>query len=184
MTPFENQNIQTQDNPFSPKGRFSRLSYLAWMFITSMIYSFALLIVIGIASVSLIASGAGFDILSITSTGLGIFATLLFVFVIIAFSIISICITVRRLHDLNKSGWLWLLYLVPLINIIFAIYVFVAKGTEGSNDYGAPRPTEQTEKILGILYAVMLAIFILAYGGIMTWAISMQSQLPMLQQLE
>ncbi|SPL70648.1 hypothetical protein KPC_1826 [Acinetobacter stercoris] len=71
MTPFENQNIQTQDNPFSPKGRFSRLSYLAWMFITSMIYSFALLIVIGIASVSLIASGAGFDILSITSLLLG-----------------------------------------------------------------------------------------------------------------
>ncbi|MEN8281631.1 DUF805 domain-containing protein [Acinetobacter gerneri] len=182
MTSFEQQTIHPQDNPLSPKGRFSRLSYLAWMFITGMIYSFALSIVIGIAAVALLTS-ASFDISTLATTGLGIFAIALFVLVVVIFMIFSICISIRRIHDLNKSGWLWLLFLVPVVNVIFSIYLFVAKGTEGANNYGPLRPTEQTEKILGILYAVMLAIFIVAYGALLAWAISMQNQLPNLQQI-
>jgi uncharacterized membrane protein YhaH (DUF805 family) len=45
---------------------------------------------------------------------------------------------VKRLHDLNKSGWLWLLGLIPLVNVFFGIYLLFGKGTEDSNDYGAP----------------------------------------------
>jgi uncharacterized membrane protein YhaH (DUF805 family)/type II secretory pathway pseudopilin PulG len=45
---------------------------------------------------------------------------------------------VKRLHDLNKSGWLWLLGLIPLVNFCFGIYLLFGKGTDGSNDYGAP----------------------------------------------
>ena len=45
---------------------------------------------------------------------------------------------VKRLHDLNKSGWLWLLALIPLVNLFFGIYLLFGKGTEGANDYGDP----------------------------------------------
>jgi uncharacterized membrane protein YhaH (DUF805 family) len=45
---------------------------------------------------------------------------------------------IKRLHDLNKTGWLYLLGLVPIVNFFFAIYLIVWKGTEGDNRYGAP----------------------------------------------
>ncbi len=48
----------------------------------------------------------------------------------------GIMLSIRRLHDLNKSGWFLLLSLVPLVNIIFAFYMWLAPGTNGWNDYG------------------------------------------------
>ena len=55
-TPFSNQQnlLDGKDNPFSPKGRFGRLSYLAWMFIVGMLYTCTLFIVAGIAGVSIL----------------------------------------------------------------------------------------------------------------------------------
>ncbi len=49
-------------------------------------------------------------------------------------SALSLC--VRRLHDLNRSGLLWLLSFIPVINFFLAIYVIFFKGTEGDNRYG------------------------------------------------
>jgi formylglycine-generating enzyme required for sulfatase activity/uncharacterized membrane protein YhaH (DUF805 family) len=54
--------------------------------------------------------------------------------------------TIKRLHDLNKSGWLWLLGLIPLVNVFFGIYLLFSKGTEDSNDYGEP-PENLLKKI-------------------------------------
>lgn len=42
----------------------------------------------------------------------------------------------RRWHDLNMSGWMGLLTLVPLINLITLIYLMCARGTQGENKYG------------------------------------------------
>ena len=44
---------------------------------------------------------------------------------------------VKRLHDLNKSGWLILLCCVPIVGWIFALYMLFADGTVGPNPYGA-----------------------------------------------
>ncbi len=63
----------------------------------------------------------------------------------ITFSIISIIagiagifMGIKRLHDLNKTGWLYLLSIVPLVNLFFWIYLLVWKGDEGDNQYGSP----------------------------------------------
>ncbi len=72
-----------------------------------------------------------------------------------------ICITIRRLHDLNKSGWLCLVFLIPLVGTIFSIYVMAAQGTEGENNYGIKRPTEQTGKVIGCLYLVLMIVYLL-----------------------
>ena len=45
--------------------------------------------------------------------------------------------SVRRLHDLGKSGGYILLFFVPIINVALFIYLFFAKGTVGCNEYGA-----------------------------------------------
>ena len=44
---------------------------------------------------------------------------------------------IRRLHDLDQSGWLVLIMFVPIINLIFLVYLLFVKGTVGSNRYGS-----------------------------------------------
>lgn len=48
----------------------------------------------------------------------------------------NIAVTIRRLHDINKTGWLYLLYLIPLIGPIVLFVFFVQEGTRGPNQYG------------------------------------------------
>ena len=48
----------------------------------------------------------------------------------------GVCITIKRLHDLNRPGWHWLLLMIPLYNIYLGITLLFRKGTEGSNDFG------------------------------------------------
>jgi len=43
---------------------------------------------------------------------------------------------IRRLHDLNKSGWWLLIALVPLVGILVLIFWFAGRGTEGENRFG------------------------------------------------
>lgn len=59
----------------------------------------------------------------------------------IAAGISNIMLTIRRLHDIGKSGWWILLFFVPLVNVIFYLYVYLKKGTDGPNEYG-PDPLE------------------------------------------
>jgi len=55
----------------------------------------------------------------------------------IAASIGAFMLIIRRLHDMNKSGWYLLITFVPLIGLIFLIYIFFAPGQVGWNKYGA-----------------------------------------------
>lgn len=36
--------------------------------------------------------------------------------------------TIKRLHDINLSGWFTLLMIVPIVNILFGAYVVLKKG--------------------------------------------------------
>ena len=57
-----------------------------------------------------------------------------------ALSVIGLSVTVRRWHDLNKSGWWVLINLIPVLGSIYAFVMqgFVA-GDQGPNQYG-PAP--------------------------------------------
>ena len=57
----------------------------------------------------------------------------------IGLSIVGLSITVRRWHDLDKSGWYALLGLIPYVNFIVGLYLLFAPGTDGPNQYG-PAP--------------------------------------------
>ena len=46
------------------------------------------------------------------------------------------CVSCRRMHDLDKSGWLMLVSLIPLIGGLIVLYWLVSEGTEGPNYYG------------------------------------------------
>lgn len=61
---------------------------------------------------------------------------LAFLVVIALATVAQWMVLIRRLHDLNLSGWWSLLYLVPYVDIIFCLYVLFAKGTDGPNRFG------------------------------------------------
>jgi len=50
----------------------------------------------------------------------------------------NIAVSIRRLHDTNKSGWMFLLFLIPCAGIIIWIIFMVQEGTPGDNNYGPP----------------------------------------------
>ena len=43
---------------------------------------------------------------------------------------------VRRLHDLNKNGALFLVSFIPVVGLIFMVYLFFKEGTVGWNRFG------------------------------------------------
>jgi uncharacterized membrane protein YhaH (DUF805 family) len=51
----------------------------------------------------------------------------------------SLSVAIRRLHDLDRSGWWIFLVLIPLIGAIVLIVWYCTKGTEGSNRFGPDR---------------------------------------------
>lgn len=51
----------------------------------------------------------------------------------------SLGLAVRRLHDTDRSGWMVLLSLIPIIGTIWLLVLFVTRGTAGDNRFGADR---------------------------------------------
>ncbi|EMJ3465381.1 DUF805 domain-containing protein [Vibrio harveyi] len=49
----------------------------------------------------------------------------------------GIAVTVRRLHDIGRTGWWVLIGLIPLIGLIVLIVFAATDGNKGSNEYGA-----------------------------------------------
>jgi uncharacterized membrane protein YhaH (DUF805 family) len=45
---------------------------------------------------------------------------------------------VRRLHDTGRSGWWYLIGLVPLVGVIILIVFLAGEGNPGQNEYGPP----------------------------------------------
>lgn len=106
---------------FTSAGRLNRKSYIY----RSIFLSLVLGIIQGILELATVAIEA-LELL---------FAVLLLALCIFGF-VASIMMLARRLHDLDKSGWWMLLLFVPLVNILFYIYILFFKGTEGPNQYG------------------------------------------------
>jgi uncharacterized membrane protein YhaH (DUF805 family) len=55
---------------------------------------------------------------------------------VLAFFLPNLAVSVRRLHDRDKSGWWLLITLVPLIGFLFLFYNYISAGTPGDNRFG------------------------------------------------
>ena len=51
----------------------------------------------------------------------------------------SVAVAVRRLHDIDKSGWWLLIGFIPILGAIYLIWQFCIPGTAGPNRFGEPR---------------------------------------------
>lgn len=48
----------------------------------------------------------------------------------------GLSVTIRRLHDIDKSGWWILVGLIPLIGSIIILIWLVRRGSDGPNRFG------------------------------------------------
>jgi uncharacterized membrane protein YhaH (DUF805 family) len=70
--------------------------------------------------------------------------------VVILYSLILVlpqwAVTVRRLHDTNRSGWWILIQLIPIIGAIITLIYLIEDSTPGDNQYG-PNPKAELEQV-------------------------------------
>ena len=147
-------------NVFSFEGRIGRLRYLAW----TLVLTVAMLAVVGVGAFFGILSAAVLN--STLLTGVGIVGGIV---VFIGFIVVSIQISVQRLHDLGWSGWLWLLNFVPIVGSIFPLVLMVSPGSNVANRYGAPPPPNTTAvKVLSWMWVVLIVALIVGMvaGGL------------------
>jgi len=57
----------------------------------------------------------------------------------------ALAVTVRRLHDTDRSGWWILISLVPLVGWIFLLIFMIQDSTPGINRFGLNPKEENTE---------------------------------------
>ncbi len=130
---------------FELNSRIGRLRYLA--------YSMGLLLL----------ALVGFMLCAAVYKVSGALSIALVAVVYIGMLVLSVGFAVRRLHDLDKSGWWWLLMLIPLVNLGMIIYLLFFAGTSGENRFGEPPPPNSGWVIAG---AVAYIAFI-PLGGIL-----------------
>lgn len=106
-------------------GRAPRSEY--WWWTLALIILF---IVLGIVDGALIAPIQGFERFA---PGAGQPLSLL---VSLGIILPSLAVTIRRLHDTDRSGWWVLLGLVPLVGSLILLFFYIQGGTEGENRFG------------------------------------------------
>jgi uncharacterized membrane protein YhaH (DUF805 family) len=143
-------NATYEPSIFAVSGRIGRLRYLAYGFGVQMLLGLVLLPFGGMAAV---ASQGEMSMLTMLLAGVFYIAS-------IAFSIIF---AKRRFNDLNRSGWWFLLFIIPLVNLLAAIYLIFFPGTQGPNEFGpAPSPNSLGVKILAFIVPVIFIVGMLA----------------------
>jgi uncharacterized membrane protein YhaH (DUF805 family) len=115
---------------FSTSGRIGRVRYIAW--------GMGLYFLLALLGVALMAA--------IGTAGM--------VIAWIAIVVVWFMLTIQRCHDFNTTGWLSLLMLVPLVNLIF----WFIPGTDGDNNYGAKTPPNGVGVIIAACIVPIIAI--------------------------
>ncbi|MDN7244536.1 DUF805 domain-containing protein [Planococcus shenhongbingii] len=118
-----NEFINVFKKAFIFSGRSRRREY--WMFVLfSAIFNIVLSIVDAIAGLNI-------------AEDMGLLSGLFSLLIIIP----SLSVTIRRLHDIGKSGWWILIALIPIIGWIVLFIFSLLDSQPGSNAYG-PSPKE------------------------------------------
>lgn len=102
---------------FNFQGRARRKEY--WMFT---LFSFIIYMILFIIFAKIMSLPKGYMITAAIYTLAVFFPTL--------------AVTIRRLHDINRSGWWYLLNFIPLIGGLIIFIFLLLDSTPGDNNYG------------------------------------------------
>ena len=108
-------------------GRSGRSEYWYWILFNLVAY-------LGIFVVGLVLT-------FLISEVIGIVTLVLYIGFAVAAFIPSFAVMVRRLHDLDRSGWWWLVNFIPFIGFLIFLYFMVQPSDEEENRFGpVPEP--------------------------------------------
>lgn len=139
----------TRARMFSLRGRLGRTQYIVYS-LGAVVGAFLFMFLAGLG---LMVTGQLGRVLYIVVSVL-----LFYGFLPIFFAIL----TVKRAHDFNTGGWLALLLLVPVVNLLF----WFVPGTRGENAYGAaPHAPSTGLKLIAVTLPILLLLAFLATGG-------------------
>jgi len=113
-------------------GRSQRYEYWMFMLIHTVVFMALFLTVEVTTSVSTMSHASAFS---------GLLALLGFIYGLAAISP-GLAVSVRRLHDVGKSGWWMLLAFVPVLGLLLIVF-FAFDSQPGANQYGpSPKVTQ------------------------------------------
>lgn len=121
---------------FTLKGRARRREYW-WFTLIQALVACLILFVLTPVCMQVIPNPDGSAI-----TGVGMLFVIIWligVISVLALTIPSICLQVRRLHDIGCSGWVWLINLVPYVGGLILLVLMCFDSQRGDNEYG-PNP--------------------------------------------
>ena len=127
---------------FSAAGRIGRVRYIGYTFGLTI----GIALVIGMLSAVLGAASPG---VAFTVGAMGY----------IGIVVVQILLTIQRSHDMNVTGWLCLISLIPLAALVF----WVVPGTRGENDYGKQPPPNTMGAV--VRACVLPIVFLVGVGA-------------------
>lgn len=154
LAPPPSDDATYQPRLWQVNGRIGRMRYLAF-YAAMVLLMIPVAIVLGVAGA---ATGAGSKSLSgmvVPMILLGIIA--------LAAVVMGIIIGRRRLNDMGRSGWFLLLSLIPLVNLVFYIWILCAPGDQGTNEYG-PAPAPNTT-LINVAGGIMIAFMVVGVAA-------------------
>ena len=127
---------------WTSEGRIGRVRYIGYTFGLTMLIA----MLIGVAAAVL---GAASPALAFGVGAVGY----------IAIIVVQILLTIQRSHDMNVTGWLCLISLIPFAALVF----WFVPGTRGENNYGKqPPPNSAGAVVLACIVPVIMIVGILA----------------------
>jgi protein TonB len=146
------------------RGRARRKEY--WMFtLFNLIFSYLWSAVIMWQAGNIIY---GYVFGGASAYGFGIKIMLIILLYSFAVLLPSLAVTVRRLHDIGKSGWWYFITLLPFVGPIWLFILLVTNGDTGDNEYGpdpktSPEPADKNAllKYAAVILAAVAIPFIL-----------------------
>lgn len=162
---------------WSARGRLGVLSYLGQSLVMMVIFTVLIGGVIAVAGgmlgglESMPASPGDIDF----SNPAFLIPLLILVPLFLLMMYVGTCLLIKRLHDRGHSGWwalpLIVLSLIPLVGLVAMLgflYVMFFPGQKHANRFGGQRVTKGWEKVLGILYIILIIGSIVAgiAGGV------------------
>jgi len=157
-------------NPFDPKGRFTRLSWLAWNLVLGVLMMIAVFGLMALGVVAMPEPQAPEAVPLFMGIGLLVPQML--------FLVVYLLLAIRRFHDINAAGWWSILLIVPLVNFVALLVLAFKRGDATANRFGPPRPTPSWERVVGVIFIVFMVLGLV--GGI----VSAIALLPVLMEYQ
>ena len=138
-----------QSGIFGFKGRLSVLGYMA--------RSAILLLAMAVLGLGMFFAVGGMSAIESGSFGSDFPLVLMGVLALgfLPLFYIGLALMVKRLHDISRSGWWMLLSMVPIVGLIYTLYISLAPGKNEGNRFGQANPAQGWEKPVGIIGIVL-----------------------------